>query len=320
MSHSLFRITETSFHEVRAFTMESNKVKLVMLPDQGASIVSLQYKPTAKEWLVQSPHQAVVRQTNYGDDFSEAVMHGYDECFPTINVCNYPVEGKYEGALLPDHGEVWSIPWAASVVNNKLVTTVAGQALPYSLEREIAFVTDSCLRFNYTVTSKAEEELALFWCAHPLFTATDYTRIHIPKDAADMLCVVGGKRYNANQTYTFTNDNLDKRGIAINQVAPVTTEDSRKFYIDQPYEDGQAALVEENTGEYLQMNWDSKQLPYFGLWINEGHYNKQRMVALEPCNGYYDNLALAYEREQTLLLPAGRAATWSYTIEFGEQK
>ena len=36
---------------------------------------------------------------------------GFDECFPTIGACAYP-EAPWQGVIAPDHGELWTLPWA----------------------------------------------------------------------------------------------------------------------------------------------------------------------------------------------------------------
>jgi len=47
----------------------------------------------------------------YGAVFVDQDMSGWDEMFPTINACTYPAPSPYAGITLPDHGEVWVLPW-----------------------------------------------------------------------------------------------------------------------------------------------------------------------------------------------------------------
>lgn len=67
-------VKETSFKGNKTILMEIAVIKLIVLPQAGASIVSLQYKDTGKEWLVSSIGDGV-RLAGYGDTFSEAMMH-----------------------------------------------------------------------------------------------------------------------------------------------------------------------------------------------------------------------------------------------------
>ncbi len=309
-------VKQTSFRGSDAILMESTAIKLIVLPQAGGSVVSLQYKETGKEWLVGSIGDGI-RQASYGDIFSEAMMHGWDECFPTIDACRYPLPGSHNQAYLPDHGELWSVPWTYSMTEHSLITETSGKALPYSFTRMISFIDEQTLRFSYSVMNPSEEPVIALWCAHPLFAGTEHTQIRIPPELEAVLCVVGGKRYEKGQSYKWNQTDADHSGIAIDRLAPIAARDSRKFYAEIPFATGQAGLYEQHTGEFLQMSWSVKELPYFGLWINEGHYNDKLMIALEPCNGFYDSLVEAHKREKTMLLEPGAAAGWTFHVKLG---
>ena len=81
----------------------ASSLRAVIVPELGAKIVSLFDRRRQHEWLV--PPMRTLKQTAYGDDFVSQDMSGWDEMMPTIVACDY------QGARLPDHGEVWSIPW-----------------------------------------------------------------------------------------------------------------------------------------------------------------------------------------------------------------
>ncbi|MEF2245182.1 hypothetical protein [Paenibacillus sp. IITD108] len=309
-------VKQTDFRGSYAILMESAAIKLIVLPQAGGSIVSLQYKETGKEWLVNALGEGI-RQASYGDTFSEEMMHGWDECFPTIDACHYPLPGSYEHAHLPDHGELWSVPWTYSMAEHSLVTETSGKALPYSFTRTISFIDEQTLRFSYLVRNPSEEPITAFWCAHPLFSATEHTQIRLPPELDSVLCVVGGKRYEKGKSYKWNQGAVVHSGMAIDRLAPISAKDSRKFYAGIPFATGLAGLYEQDTGEFVQLSWLVKELPYFGLWINEGHYNDKLMVALEPCNGFYDSLDEAHKRKKTLLLEPGASASWSIHVKLG---
>ncbi|MFD0959297.1 hypothetical protein [Paenibacillus chungangensis] len=296
--------------------MESAAVKLIVLPQAGGSIVSLQFKETRKEWLVEAIGDGI-RHANYGDSYSEEMMHGWDECFPTIDVCRYPLPGSHEHIHLPDHGELWSVPWTYSMTDHSLVTKTRGEVLPYSFTRTISFIDDQTLRLSYSVMNLMEAPLIAIWCPHPLFAATVHTQIRIPPELDEVFCVVGGKRYEEGLLYKWTQSEKEYSRMNIDRLSPSEVQDSRKFYANTPFATGQAGLYELNTGEFVQLSWSVKELPYFGLWINEGHYNEKLMVALEPCNGYYDNLDSAYKRGKTLLVEPKASSNWSLDVKLG---
>lgn len=84
---------------------ESVDARIEIVPELGAKIVSIVYKPTGKEWLLDSGNR-LLQQPEYGSTFVDWDMSGWDECFPTIESCMIGIDRKIQ---LPDHGELWSL-------------------------------------------------------------------------------------------------------------------------------------------------------------------------------------------------------------------
>ena len=100
----------TTWHDIAALVLENETIRTVVVPTMGAKIVSLLDKRTGTEWLA-GPGERPFRPSAYGATFDQQDMSGWDEMFPTITACPYPAPGAYTGAPLPDHGEVWAVPW-----------------------------------------------------------------------------------------------------------------------------------------------------------------------------------------------------------------
>ena len=78
-----------------------------------------------------------------------------------------------------------------------------------------------------------------------------------------------------------------------------------------PLREGRAAIVNDTTGDRLELHWDALALPWLGLWLNRGHGGFHH-VALEPANGAPDSLADAVERwRQFGTLAPGATAHWA---------
>ncbi|WP_308635309.1 aldose epimerase family protein [Paenibacillus silvisoli] len=287
-------------------------MRLVVVPELGAKIVSILYKPTGKEWLANSyPRQ--LQKVEYGSAFDQADLSGWDECFPSILACRYPVSGSFYGNNVPDHGELWSLPWNAHITTNSIDCSVEGRALPYTFSRRMSFLDERTLRFHYSVENTSTEELAVLWCAHPLFQATEHTEMIFPEGVSEVLCVDGGSRLHTGQVYPWPEGDGSLR-YPINRIGPASAMDSRKFYVDGNLEHGRAGIMERDTGECLELLWLPEQLPYFGAWINEGAVMEEPVCALEPCNGFFDDLTTAYENNQLLRIGPGRTAEWQLDV------
>ncbi|QJD87326.1 hypothetical protein [Cohnella herbarum] len=312
------RIEKSVYRTFPSYEMESGLVRLTVVPGLGGKIVSLLYKPTGKEWLIDSGSRKLAA-VPYGSNFIQADVSGWDECFPTIVACEYPEEGEYFGRKLPDHGELWSVPWEIDPVDGRLAGRVDGIALPYRFSRDLAFSNESTLRMSYSVENTGDEALTVFWTAHPLFAATEHTRIVLPEGLDELLCVDGGKVLEKGKRYSWPHGD---GGLTrpLDRIGPRTALDSRKFYAEQALTQGLAVLRENDTGEYVEMAWSKEQLPYFGFWIDEGEHTGYSVCALEPCNGYYDSLTEAVKQGKHLRIAPGEIAGWNLDVRFGNDR
>ncbi len=105
-------VDTTTWHGIAALVLENETFRTVVVPTMGAKIVSLLDKRTGVEWLA-GPGDRPFRPASYGATFDQQDMSGWDEMFPTITACPYPAPGAHTGVSLPDHGEVWAVPWTS---------------------------------------------------------------------------------------------------------------------------------------------------------------------------------------------------------------
>jgi hypothetical protein len=62
------------------------------------------------------------------------------------------------------------------------------------------------------------------------------------------------------------------------------------------------------------MEWDPGQIPYCGVWIDEGALNKVASVAIEPTTGYYDSLTTAWQNQRLAKIEPGTAVSWRLLV------
>jgi galactose mutarotase-like enzyme len=309
------RVKESVYKGWRAFTFESGRMRVTVIPELGGKIVSLVWKPTGKEWLVDSGNRSLGK-VDYASSFEDADVSGWDECFPTVIACEYPHDGAYKGRLMPDHGELWSIAWHAEVLDGRLVCTAQGRELPYDFSRTMHLRDDNTLRMEYSVTNRGNEPLSVFWCVHPLFAVTEQTRILLPEENKKVLCVDGGKALESGRLYDWPagDGRFHQR---LDRIGPVSALDSRKFYVEGPLSQGWTGLYESDSGEYIKLEWSPEELPYLGIWINEGNVTEKAICALEPCNGYYDSLAEAARQDKLIRIAPRAVTSWDLVVRLG---
>jgi galactose mutarotase-like enzyme len=301
----------TTWHTLPALALEDSALRLVIVPEMGAKIVSIFDKRHNHEWLV-GPIRPP-KPVPYASDFGQADMAGWDEMFPTIDACPYPGAGPYAGAPLPDHGEVWPLPWRMeSASPNGLQYSIQGRSLPYTLRRNATLPEPGLIHLDYTLENTGPAPFDYLYAAHPQFSADTTTRILLPENVTQVINVHPQPAWGAaGLPYPWPVAHaLDGQTYHLDQIAPATRHSCRKFYVPPETPISWAALQHQASGSTLRLEWHPAALPYLGVWVDEGRWNTAPTVALEPTNAYYDSLALAVTNRRTGQIAPGATQTW----------
>jgi len=307
------KITDTMWHGFKAISLESKRIRVVMVPQLGAKIVSMYDKTSQYEWLV--PPMRAVKELTYGATFVEQDMSGWDEMMPTINAC------EFDGVFLPDHGEVWSITWKIISLKGQVTLAVDGTAMPYRITRKATLSADHCLTLHYELENLGSKSMPYLWAAHPQFNADPQTRIVFPPEVSVVLNIIDHDPiWGAVETpVDWPNATAaDGRTWQLDRVRGVEHRACRKFYIMPEQPISWAALQHEGLGCEVRLSWSPMDLPYLGLWIDEGVHSAVPVAALEPCSGYFDSLKKAASKQRVTILEPGERKSWSLQIRFEE--
>ncbi len=293
-----------TWHGFAAVALENGSLRVVMVPELGGKIASIYDCVTGFEWMA-GPGNRSVRPATLGAAYTEYDMSGWDEMFPTISSCVYPEPGPYTGQALPDHGEAWSLPWAFGEgvaegleegPEDEVSLTVAGRVLPYRLTRRLRLGRERKMTIEYTLVNLGEEAFAYLWTPHPQFACGEGGRLVLPPEVDEVHNVLpeswGWGEPGARHGWP-EEAGPDGQRVELNRVRGVDTCAGRKYYL-APDRRVDWCRVERAGGEgSLTMRWDPAEVPYLGLWIDEGAFNGEPAVTPEPATGYYDSLELA---------------------------
>ena len=310
--------SHTTWHDIAALVLENEILRVIVVPSMGAKIVSLFDKRTGVEWLV-GPGDRPFRPSTYGATFDQQDMSGWDEMFPTITACLYPAPGAYEGVALPDHGEVWAVPWTW-LAGEDLTLSVEGRALPYRLTRRLSLPGPATLRFDFHLVNLGAEPMPYIWAAHPQFACGTAAQVALPPEVTEVYNVLteewGWGAFNATLPWPAA-QLPDGAWLRLDAIGPPGLKRARKFYVLPDQAVGAATLVRRPAGDWLRMTWDAAQMPYLGLWVDEGALNAASVAAPEPATGFYDSLALAWQKRRVTVLQPGAEVTWWLTVQLG---
>jgi galactose mutarotase-like enzyme len=317
-------LTRDTWHGVRAWRLEDDALRIIVVPAAGGKIVSLLDRRAGYEWLIQPAQSNPFRLLPPGTVYNDEQVGGWDEMLPTILAGPYPEPGPYEGRALPDHGELWTMVWEDVCTGDGAIRLTAdGVALPYRLERTLTLVAaagGTALRFDYALRNNGAAAFSYLWAAHPQFACEPAARIVLPPDVTAVINVVPeswGPEWGPPGT---VNPWPEKAGAGRqNLVRDTSPKIGRKFYLPPEAPIAWAGLEQPNAGCWLRLTWDAASQPYCGIWIDEGYLNKIPAVAIEPSTGYYDDLGAAYRNGRVAVLQPGAVARWWLEVGVGRR-
>ena len=302
-------ILNTSWFNFPAITLENERILVTIVPDLGAKIVSLFDKIHRHEWLV--PPMRPPQKTEFGAEFVSQDMGGWDEMMPTIIPCTW------NGRVLPDHGEVWNVPWQVESLAGEVALSVKGKTLPYELKRSAVLTTPGCLELRYSLIHNGSTPFPYLWAAHPQFVVGLQTRIVFPPEVKQVVNVVVQDAMwgNPGDRHAWpTAVAANGQSLNLDRVRSIEHHACRKFYVPPEQSVGWAGLVDEESGCELHLSWSPTDLPYLGLWVDEGAYQTHPVAAPEPTTAYYDSLETAIRNGKAPILNPGEEKHWTLNV------
>jgi len=288
------RVSTGKYKKESCILLENEKLMVKILPQYGGKIQSIFHKEKQKEYLYQSPTEKY-KKPYYGMPFGEGECSGFDEMFPAISKCYYP-SWPWEGIKIPDHGEVWAIPWEYEVDSDTIVLTVNGVRFPYKLKKEVGFINNHMIQIKYQAINYSNYNFKFIWAAHPLFYCSENTRIILPNSVKKIINVYNKSKrlgeYGKIHPWPIAYANMDNE-YDMSKICSRALKVCEKYYVLNNMDEGWCSLHDSKTGDIITLSYPFDKVPYLGIWINEGGYLGQYNIALEPCTGAFDRIDIA---------------------------
>ncbi|QRF22972.1 hypothetical protein FY534_04225 [Alicyclobacillus sp. TC] len=294
--------------QTQVWVGENGYLKVVVVPSLGGKIVSLS-TVNGREWLY--PANGHMENSGYDSIVEMGDARGWDELFPNLDACHVD-KFPWQGVILPDHGEVRSLPWQVQEARaEELVLSVHGVRLPYTLTRSLRLVAEDTLRLEYLLENHSPFEMPYFWSAHPLWTVRPGDRIELPDSAqqfrvahstdSELLPETVCRWPNPETTEKY---HLDKPGCSLKPYA-------HKIYFVNPIPEGWARIVTADGGESLELRYDTQYCPYLVLWLNDKGWNNHLNVSIQPASGMLNPIQSARKLWTSTNVPGlGKVSWW----------
>ena len=317
MAKPAVRVAAGRYKDKESITLSSRSLSATVIPSPGGKIASLVDLASGYEHMVQRSGPAY-RDQPYDGVYTDGECSGFDDMFPTIDECHYELP-PWKGARLPDHGEVWSLPWEHQVEGDTLVMRVRGVRLPYLLEKRLSIPSENTLRIDYVLTNDTPSDMHFLWAAHVMANIEEGSRILLPSCCTTAMTALSKSgrmgRYGDTVSWPeFTGpDGTRHRGDA-GRAASVA--DMEKYYFRDPLDEGWCA-VRSPGGRLLALSFPVSTVPYLGILLNEHAWDDRYNIFLEPCTASFDRIDAARLRGQSSAVKARSTYEWHLCMTVG---
>src|SRR5438034_5475889 len=281
-------------HGLRAVELENEWLRLTLLPEVGAKMYDLVWKPTGRNFLWHNP-RILPQPYPIEANFDNYWCGGWDEGFPTCDECDF------RGEHYPNLGELRSVGWTVDSVEcvDKDAVVALSAFGPISPVRAVKTVTlaagSPMVRMRYELTNLGPMPLDFIWGTHPALEPTPHMILRLPAKtgivglASDPSLGIPGQRYSwpILETSSGRTDMSRVQGI-----------EARVFcgHYGTDLERGWYAVEDTQSGQGFLLRFPVDQCPYLWMWLVYGGWRGYHHVILEPWTSFPVHLAEAVKQ------------------------
>ena len=283
ITESLSISTDWTLHALKAIVLENRYLRLVVLPEAGAKIWQITYKPLDAALLWNHPRIEPARHpihTRYDDVWSG----GWDELFPNDEA------GELAGEVVPDHGELWTAAWKFEIVEEADIVGVRLKfrtpITSFLVERTILLKRSSrTFEIHYRFTNQGAERLPFLWKLHPAFAVSPDHRL----DFAAMTVIrepgFPGSLSDAPLSFPWPHARLKDKTVDLRQV-PAPGSGAVHFFYGTELAAGWCAITNRANRLAAALKFDPQIFSSCWLFSSHGGWRNLNVAVLEPATGY----------------------------------
>ncbi len=275
-------IRESSYKDLFAIELETEKYIAKVIPSEGAKLASFKAKKTGREYLLQNQGEKY-NTLGLEKDYEKSECSGFDDMFPTIDKITIAgADGK--DIFHPDHGEVCRLPFNYKVLDGKLLLFCRSNKLGYEYEKTLSEGADGRITIDYKITNVNNVDMLATWTAHCLINAEIGGELILPYDEGQDVDIMAdyNKKLPVGERIAFKKE-------LMSTVCKAGLLEMRKYYFPTKPENGRISY-RYTQGEEFVMEFDEDKLPIVGIWINYGVLNGYYCIGIEPSTSGYDTV------------------------------
>lgn len=281
--------------------MQNAEVRVEVVPALGGKIWSLEHRPSAREFLWRNPRQRL-RPLMLGASYDDHFVGGFDELLPN------DIPERVNGESLVDHGELWTTPLQANMVDDALVLSGRLPITPLEYRKTLR-LSGNTLVVQYTLTNIGRRPLDLLWKLHPALRISPGAEILVPARRARV----------ADPQWSRVKDREEfdwGAAPALRRVPPMGDQTEFLYLLDLAK--GECALRHSVENWQFRLRFPRELFTSVWIFASFGGWRDLETLILEPCTTPQLSLAESAKAGQCLHLEPGETARPVIEVEIGE--
>ena len=273
------RCTRTVVAGHEAFVLENPHLRAVVIPALGGRIWSLEDLARGRQWIWHRPGVPLAAQP-VGASYDDVWAGGWEELFPN------DAPGPFEGRALPDHGEWWATPFAATVVEGdplQLRMTAETRVVRAACEKTVVLAADAPrLTVRYAIRSLEDAPFHFLFKQHLPVALAPGCRLALPGGEAMAVDPDFGTAIRTTAPFAWPlapagGAPLDLRAI------PDAASRTREFLYVRDLPAPWCGVDDPEAGARLRLRFDAAAFPFTWLFLSYGGWRDVHTAVLEPC-------------------------------------
>lgn len=311
--------TDWAFRGQPAAVLENAVIRVVVLPGLGGKISSMVDKRVDAEllWL---NDRVPTRPVPFGSSYDDSFIGGWDELYPN------DIAEELADEPLPDHGEVWALPWVVSTGTDHgpdggsawVELSVRTPITTSTITKRLTVGTASTIEIDYRLTNSGHVAQPFMWKSHVAVALRTDTVVDM--GATDVLVHAFGSPRGRPDGGTMRWPYLDADGVRhdLRQLPDTSTRGLSEFLIATAMQRGECSVRHPTDRAGLRLGWELADLPSCWLFASYGGgWRGLDVLVLEPCTGYPLSVSDGVAAGTHQVLPAGATRQWRITADLG---
>ncbi len=289
---------------LNSLVLENDVLRAIVLPQAGAKIWQIRYKPLQADLLWNNPNLGPARQALYAS-YDDTWSGGWDELFPNDEA------GELLGRNLPDHGELWTGEWHADPAE---AGDAAGLRLRFETPVSHFLVEKTVLLrparavfdVQYKLTNRGAESFPFLFKLHPAFAVSAEHRIDFPAMMVQREPEFAGTLEGAPLTFAWPDAQIGDEVIDLRQV-PGEGSGAVHFFYGTEMAAGWCGITNRANRLAAAVRFDPEVFSSCWLFATYGGWRDLNVAVLEPSTGYPYKMQSMLDHGQACWLGPGES-------------